>query len=64
MRRAIVASAALLILSACGIDDRASGKPSGEYATGELPTADTVQRESEVHVASQQEGQSEDERSR
>lgn len=63
MRHAIVASAALLMLSACGSDERASGRPA-DYATGELPTADTVQRDSEVHVASQQEAEGEEERSR
>lgn len=64
MRHAIVASAALLMLGACGADDRASDGPASDYATGELPTADTVQRDSEVHVASQQEDESEEERSR
>ncbi len=57
MGRAIATSAALLILGACGTDDRASGETSGQYATGELPTADTVQRESDLHVANQQEDQ-------
>ncbi len=58
MRHAIVTSAALLMLGACAEDDPASSTPASDYATGELPTADTV-RESELHVASQQEQEDE-----
>lgn len=71
MTRAIAFSAAFLVLGACGTDDRAN-ENTGDYATGELPTADTVQRESDVpeseaaesdmHVANKEKSTPEDER--
>jgi hypothetical protein len=67
MRHAIGAIAAALMLSACGAEDGANGASASAYATGELPTADTVQRDSDVQIASQQEeheGELEEERSR
>lgn len=62
MRLVIVAIAAAFTLGACGTDDRANSRPEGEYATGELPTADTVQRESDVQIASQEAEQEHEER--
>lgn len=62
MKLAIVAIAAVLTVGACGADDSANSKPAGEYATGELPTSDTVQRESDLQIASQEDERNQEER--
>lgn len=52
MRLTLCAAVALLTLGACGTDNPAASK--GSYATGQLPTADSVQRESDIRMADQE----------
>ncbi len=47
MRLPLCAGVAVLTLGACGSD--APPRDGAQYATGQLPTADSVLRESDVH---------------
>lgn len=50
MRLVLSISVVVVLLAACGVDESASRNTSQEYATGQLPTADSVQRDSDDRV--------------
>lgn len=51
MRLALSISLVVTLAAACSTDESAGKNTSQEYATGPLPTADSVQRESDLDLS-------------